>query len=149
MVGFLNTSVMNLCTEIGFVIIMPAFQRTHVTSNAVGLLLQYALNLRSEGGLGLRRVQWQANAANVASVGVAERMGFRKEALLKWDRVFHGGRQAGKVGNNRVMPRRGAPGEVGESENEEIGRDTVLLSLCCDDWEDGGREKVKTLMERR
>jgi RimJ/RimL family protein N-acetyltransferase len=149
MIAYLNTSAANLSTEVGFVIIMPAFQRTHVTSNAVGLLLQYALNLPSEGGLGLRRVQWQTNSPNAASVAVAERMGFRKEALLKWDRVFHGGWETGKAGNNRPMPRRGTAVESGESNKEPMGRDTVMLSLCWDDWEEGGKEKVEAAMNRR
>jgi RimJ/RimL family protein N-acetyltransferase len=148
-IAYLNTSAVNLLTEIGFVIILPAFQRTHVTSNAVGLLLQYALNLPSEGGLGLRRVQWQTNSPNAASIAVAERMGFRKEALLKWDRVFHGGWETDKTGNNRTMPRRGAAVESGESNKEPMGRDTVMLSLCFDDWEEGGKEKVEAAMNRR
>ena len=141
-IGFLNSSPQNLSTEIGFVIITPPFQRTHVTSNAVGLLLLYTLNLPGDGGLGLRRVQWQTNSANAASVGVAERMGFRKEGLLRWDRVLHSGLEKGKIGNGRIMPRT-------DGNENDIGRDTIMLSLCWDDWEDGGREKVKILMDRR
>ena len=143
-IGLLNTSFENLSTEIGFVVIAPPFQRTHVTSNAVGLLMQYTLDLPDQGGLGLRRVCWQANIPNVASVRAAERMGFRKEGLLKWDRVFHGGWETGKVGNNRPMPRRGENGE-----RQEMGRDTIMLSHCWDDWEEGGRNTVKSIMERR
>jgi RimJ/RimL family protein N-acetyltransferase len=142
-----STHPSRIYPEIGTVIIMPAFQRTHVTSNAIGLLLQYTLDLPNDGGLGLRRVQWQCNSANNASSCVAERMGFKREALLKWDRVFHGGRQTGKVGNNRVVPRRGI--EDGDlSKQEELGRDTIMLSMCWDDWDGGGKEKVKSLMER-
>jgi len=150
-IGFLNTSVQNLSTEIGAIIIIPSFQRTHVTSNAVGLLLQYALDLPQDGGLGLRRVQWQTNAGNDVSIGTAERMGFRKEGLLRWDRVLHGGWEKGKAGNGRITPQRGlADQHKGvEGRGKDIGRDTVMLSLCWDDWEEGGREKVKGLMERR
>lgn len=149
-IGFLNTSAANLCTEIGFVITLPPFQRTHVTSNAVGLLLQYALDLPSPaegalplgrekqggGGLGLRRVQWQANSLNLSSIRAAERMGFKHEAVLRWDRVLREGREMGKVGNGREVA-------------GDIGRDSVMLSLCWDDWEDGGREKVLSIMKRR
>ncbi|PPQ69008.1 hypothetical protein CVT26_001942, partial [Gymnopilus dilepis] len=46
--GLINSSAPNLSTEIGCIIILPAFQRTHVASNAVGLLLQYALNLPNQ-----------------------------------------------------------------------------------------------------
>jgi hypothetical protein len=35
-IGFLNTSVEDLWTEIGFVVTLPRYQRTHVTSNAIG-----------------------------------------------------------------------------------------------------------------
>jgi RimJ/RimL family protein N-acetyltransferase len=146
-IGLLNTSVEHLSTEFGFVVIFPAFQRTHVTSNAIGLLMRYTLDLPNEGGLGLRRVVWQANAPNNASVRAAERMGFRKEALMRWDRVLEGGWEKGKVGNDRAMPNRGAEG--GDGEKQEMGRDTVTLSHCWDDWEEGGRDKVKSVMERR
>jgi len=152
--GFLNTSPANLSTEVGFAIILPPFQRTHVTSNAIGLLLQYALDPPSDssdgdgsisfgreqrggrGGLGLRRVQWQANSLNTASIRAAERMGFKHEAVLRWDRVLREGREKGKVGNGREV-------------SDDIGRDTIMLSLCWDDWEGGGREKVLGVMERR
>lgn len=136
--GFLNTSRMNLCTEIGFVTILPQFQRTHVTSNAVGLLLHYSLDLPSAGGLGLRRVVWQTNALNAASVRAGERMGFRKEGILRWDRVLPSGK-VGNGGEERVGdPRQGCP-----------GRDTAILSLCWDDWESGGRERVDAIMARK
>jgi len=138
-VGFLNTSTTNLSTEIGFVMVLPPFQRTHVTTNAVGLLLHYALDLPTAGGLGLRRVQWQANSSNASSIRSAERLGFKTEALLKWDRVLPG---VGKVGNGKEK-RKGDPRE------DTLGRDTVLLALCWDEWEDGGRETVRKLMERR
>jgi RimJ/RimL family protein N-acetyltransferase len=142
-IALLNTSVGNLSTEI-VIVIAPPFQRTHVTSNAIGLLMQYTLDLPREGGLGLRRVCWQANVPNDASVRAAERMGFRKEALMKWARVFHGGWETGKVSNNRPMPRQGEDGEM-----QEMGRDTIILSHCWDDWEEGGRDKVKSIMEKR
>ncbi|KAK0221352.1 hypothetical protein IW262DRAFT_1373079 [Armillaria fumosa] len=57
--------------------ILPAFQRTHATSNAVGILLNCALNLPADGGLGLRRVVWIAGASNAPSVGTATRTGWR------------------------------------------------------------------------
>lgn len=138
--GLLNTSSVNLATEIGFVIVLPAFQRTHVASNAVGLLLHYCLDLPAEGGLGLRRVVWQANALNRPSVGAAERMGFRLEGVLRWDRVIPKGRvHAG----NRRGEREGDPKAGYE------GRDTAMLGLCWDDWEGGAREKVDAIMARK
>lgn len=137
--GFLNSSARNLSTEIGFVMILPPFQRTHVASNAVGLLLHYCLDLPSAGGLGLRRVMWQANALNVGSVKAAERMGFKHEALLRWDRVLPKGKE---MAGNRVEGRKGDPMEGC------VGRDTVMLSLCWDDWEAGDKERVDAAMAR-
>lgn len=49
-ISYINTSKVNLSSEIGVVIILPEYQRTHVTTNAVGLLLQYAFAPPVEGG---------------------------------------------------------------------------------------------------
>ena len=141
--GYLNTEPMHFKTEIGFIIVLPSFQRTHVTTNTVGLLMQYALELPSSSffpGLGLRRVQWQTNALNTKSIRAAERMGFKMEGILRWDRVLPGGK--GKPHNGIELrandPKPGAP-----------GRDTAMLSICWEDWENGGREKVLKLMARQ
>ncbi|OJA14176.1 hypothetical protein AZE42_11036 [Rhizopogon vesiculosus] len=141
-VSYIDTSSVNLSTEIGYIVILPPFQRTHVTSNAVGLLLQYALESPSQGGLGLRRVQWNCSSMNAPSIRAAERMGFKKEGILKWHRVYHGGKDKGKVHNGREFPR-GGHGE------QDYARDTVILSHCWDDWEQGGRENVQTIMGRQ
>lgn len=140
-IGYLHGSPTNLSIEVGFIIVLPPFQRTHVTTNAVGLLLRYALDLptASPPGLGLRRVQWQASERNQASIRVAERMGFKREARLRWDRVFIGGR--GKVGNGEDI-------REGDPKPGTLGRHTVLLAICWDDWENGWREQVTRLMDR-
>ena len=139
LIGLLNSSVINLVTEIGFVLILPPFQRTHIASNATGLLLGYTLNLPSESppGLGLRRVVWQAHSLNKASVGLAERMGFKLEGILRWERALSPRKK--EMGRT---PRKGDP------RRDYVGRDTALLALCWDDWEDGGRDKVKLVMRR-
>ncbi|KAL7272052.1 hypothetical protein RUND412_005164 [Rhizina undulata] len=130
-VALMNTSTANRNTEIGY--------RTHVTSNAVGLLLFYCLDTPAAGGLGLRRVTWQTSSANPASMWTAERLGFVKEGVLRWDRVFEGG-----VGNGNVGP------EVGGLEGEgDLGRDTVVYGQCWDDWNNGGRERMLKIMDRR
>jgi RimJ/RimL family protein N-acetyltransferase len=139
-VGLLNTSPMNLSTEIGFIITFPPYQRSHVSSNAVGLLLHYLLDPPSSSspptppGLGLRRVQWQTNVQNTPSISLAKKMGMKWEADLKWDRVLPVG--GGKPGNGRRKR------EGGE------GRDTATLAICWDDWEGGGRDVVRAVMER-
>jgi RimJ/RimL family protein N-acetyltransferase len=138
-IAYLNSSTTNMATEIGLVVVLPPFQRPHVTSNAVGLLQQYALNPAPEG-LGLRRVVWMANALNVASIRAAERMSFRKEGVLRWERVFHDGVANGKQGNGRPVPK---------GQEKDLGRDSIILALCWDDWEEGAREKVQAIMDRR
>jgi RimJ/RimL family protein N-acetyltransferase len=139
LIGLLNSSPTNLVTEIGCVVILPSFQRTHVASNATGLLLEYTLNLPSEipPGLGLRRVVWQANALNNASVDLAKRMGFKLEGVLRWER----GLPPGKEETGRIS-------REGDPRRDYVGRDTTLLAFCWDDWEEGGRDKVKLIMQR-
>lgn len=77
------------------VIVFPAYQRTFVATNAVGLLLQYGLDAPSQGGLGLRRVQWQAAADNEASIRLAKRMLMTFEGIARWERTI----DPGKMGN--------------------------------------------------
>jgi RimJ/RimL family protein N-acetyltransferase len=74
------TRFLSQSTEIGFVITLKSAQRTHVTSNAVGMLMKYALNLPSDPtfpGLGLRRVQWTCDSGNKPSLTTAKRLGFQ------------------------------------------------------------------------
>ncbi|KAL4066620.1 acyl-CoA N-acyltransferase [Scleroderma citrinum] len=146
MIGYLNTCPINLKTEIGFIMVFPPFQRTHVATNAVGLLLQYALdppsssdNVRSHG-LGLRRVQWQTNELNTQSIRTAERMGFKFEGILRWDRVLPSGK--GKLGNGVQL-------RADDPKPGMVGRHTVILSICWDDWENGGREEALRIMARQ
>jgi hypothetical protein len=69
------------------VIILKSAQRSHVTPNATGLMLQYMLNLPSDPtfpGLGLRRVQWMCYNGNARSAALAQRLGFHMEGTLRW-----------------------------------------------------------------
>ncbi|KAF2402293.1 acetyltransferase [Trichodelitschia bisporula] len=121
MISFLNTSAAHMSTEIGCIVILPPFHRTHVTTNAAGLMLQFALNSPIDGGLDLRRVVWQVSSMNAASIRVAERLGFHQEGLLRWHFVFPNAIQMGKVGNGRALP----PG----CSEHDLGRDTVVFSM--------------------
>lgn len=95
-VGFLSTNPNNLSIEVGYLVIFPAFRRTHITANAVGLLTLFALTPETsfgatefpDGGLGYRRVAYQAHYLNEPSIRVAERFGFVREAIQKWQRVL-------------------------------------------------------------
>lgn len=46
-----STSVVHKRTEIGYVAILPECQRTHVTTNSVGLMLQHAFEKPDNGGI--------------------------------------------------------------------------------------------------
>ncbi|KAF9483157.1 acyl-CoA N-acyltransferase [Pholiota conissans] len=134
LIGWLHASPANLTYEIGPVIVLPAFQRTFVTANAVGLLLRYALDLPAEGGLGFRRVTWTANPFNDKSISAAEKMGFTKEAVMRWTWVLPKGKDG--------------PHPAPEGRGEGNGRDSALLSVCWDDWVGRVKELVKERMER-
>lgn len=135
LIGLYTTSAQNLTTEIGPVIVAPAFQRTHVSSNAIGIIMHYALDLASAGtgGLGMRRAQWKTHPTNVASVKVAERMGLAYEGTMRWAFVLPEGKEGRKS-------REGDP-------LSGLGRDSVLFAICWDDWENSVREKVDQLMD--
>ncbi|KAF9241842.1 acyl-CoA N-acyltransferase [Melanogaster broomeanus] len=81
--GLLETDKTNLVTEIGPAIVLPAFQRTHVASHAVGLLLKRILDI-APSGLGFRKVKWVASPSNLPSNKLAQRMGFKFEGLIRW-----------------------------------------------------------------
>lgn len=134
-IALANTSPLNLVAEVAYLVILPAFHRTYVTTNAIGLLLQYCLDLPSQGGLGLRRILYRANALNAGSLRAAERLGFRTEAVSRWMLIT--GRE-GKIGNGREVPN-----------GQGMGWDIAVLGMCWDDWETGGREKVVGMMSRR
>jgi len=133
-IGLVGSSKSNLSTEIGPVVILPSFQRTHVCSNAIGLMLHYCFDLPDAGGLGFRRVQWNTNPTNPASIKVADKMGFIYEGTMRWMWVLPQGKDGRKV-------RDGDP-VTGP------GRDSVLLAVCWDDWEGGVRDRVDKVMKK-
>ena len=140
-IGLVDASPANLSVEIAWVLVFPERQRTYVTSNAIGLLLRYCLELPGDlqrPGLGFRRVQWTAHTENGASQAAARRMGFKEEGVRRWSWVI----AEGMEGNGIAL-------RDGDPESPKPGRHSVLLSLCGDDWESGGREHVERMIERR
>ena len=125
-----DLSLKNLYTEIGLLFTLPAYQGTHVTTNAVGLLMHWCFD-----ELGMRRVQWRSAAENVPSVRVAERLGFQKEMVMRWTSAL-------------------TEGKAGEDVREEDPRPAnrgchiLYLSICWDDWVEW-KEKVQDVMDRR
>ncbi|KAG1734809.1 acyl-CoA N-acyltransferase [Suillus lakei] len=138
-IALLNYSPTNLSVEIGMVCILPAFQRTHVATHAVGTLLKYCFTMsyasQSESGLGLRRVCWHTHPDNEPSLRLAARMGLKREGTLKWTWVLPVGKVLGK------MPRK-------NDLLEGRGRDTAVLATSWEDWKDGAREVVTLQMVR-
>ncbi|KAJ5466982.1 hypothetical protein N7475_004734 [Penicillium sp. IBT 31633x] len=139
-VSFINTSATNQCAEIGFIVILPPYQRSHVASNALGLVLQLAFEAPEKGGLGLRRMHWAANTPNLASARLAERMGFERIGIIPWHMRFVKGKLTGKQGNGKALPAGADP--------EDVWRDTLTLSLAWDQWENGAKERAAKAMER-
>ncbi|KAI0700846.1 acyl-CoA N-acyltransferase [Cerioporus squamosus] len=119
--GYINTVPAHLSTEIGALVSLPAFQGTGVMSAAVALLMQYALLLPGEGGLGLRRVQYQTDASNERSIGLARKFGFQQEGILRWHRVLPGEKSG-------LEPR------AGDGKPGTKGRHTAILAACWDDY---------------
>jgi RimJ/RimL family protein N-acetyltransferase len=135
-IALVATNPVNAVTEMG-VIVFPAFQRTHVATNAIGLLLLWTLDPPSAGGLGLRRVEWQTHAENVASRRAALRMGFEFEGIARWQRVFPHTKAGLPV--EALEKRNGTKGEL-------PGRHSAIFSIVWDEW-DEKRSKVVALME--
>jgi RimJ/RimL family protein N-acetyltransferase len=136
--SLMATNPVNAVTEAG-IILFPEFQRTHVATNAIGLLLLWTLDPPSAGGLGLRRVEWQTHSENAPSRRIALRMGFELEGIARWQRVFPGGKVALPV--DALEKRNGTTGET-------PGRHTAIFSIVWDEWDDK-RAKVIALMERK
>ncbi|GAA5969962.1 hypothetical protein JCM3765_002324 [Sporobolomyces pararoseus] len=152
-VGVKESNFANRMTEIGNVHIAPPFQRTHVSTHSISLLLRWALNPPTPSqpyNLGLRRVQWFANPLNVPSVTAAQKLGFFLEApCIKWERTLPSRR--GKIALD-------LPNFLNEDEERrelEVerggGRHSSLLSLDWERWETKGegREFVDELVNSR
>lgn len=142
-IGWIRIDANNLCLEIGPVIVLPEFQRTFVTTNAIGLILKHVFASPIDGGLGFRRVAWGADPENGKSVGVAEKLGFKQEGTLRWVRVLPEGRAGKPVGSDRQA----FEAEWGRPAAD--GRDSVMLSITWDDWTGGVEEVVNRRMNSK
>ncbi len=136
-IGMYHTVPKNLVTEIAHVLVFPDFRGTHVAKDMVGLLLRYQLELPSAAlpGIGLRRVVWCAHPRNTPSTRLAEKMGFKKEGVLNWLWVLPD-----------TLAVEGRPGRIGDAHSGKTGRDSVVLSHCWDEWENGGKERIEAFL---
>ena len=142
-VSLVNATPEHLRIEIAWLVVFPEFRRSYVTDNAVGLLLNYCLELPDpppgcNRGLGFRRVEWAGHTENQSSLTVAKRMGFKGEYVSRWTWVL----PEGAEGN-------GIPLRDGDPMSTKRGRHTVMFSFCADDWESGGREHVQQMIGRQ
>lgn len=78
-----------------------------------------------------------ASPFNEKSIRAAERMGLRREGVLRWSFVLPASKEGKKVAGWR------------EEVDENDGRDSVILAMCWDDWEKGGREHVEKALARK
>ncbi|KAF7585069.1 hypothetical protein BBP40_001068, partial [Aspergillus hancockii] len=85
LIALLNIVPSQLRLEIGWVLFSPPLQRTTGATEAVYLLLKYALD-----ELGYRRVEWKCNALNEGSKRAALRLGFRAEGVFRQHMVVKG-----------------------------------------------------------
>ncbi|KAF8754625.1 acyl-CoA N-acyltransferase [Rhizoctonia solani] len=95
--------------EVAFVIVFPQYQRTHVNTHAVGLLMHPQ---------------------------AAERLGSKFEGIIRWQRPLPAGRESS------------APFRSDDSLGLP-GRHTAMLAICWDDWENGGKEHIQKLVNRK
>jgi len=138
MIGCLNASADHAILEVGCIITIPKFQRTHVTTNATGLLLQYCLD-PPPNGLGLRRVQWQANSQNERSIHAATRLGFNFEGIIRWQRALPPGSQGNDVDVSHLPEVNGK--KLGP------GRHSAMLALCWDEWSEKKERLLKMMAQ--
>ena len=138
-IGFFNTDATNLVTEIGYVLVFPAFHRTHVAKESVAVLLRYLLSMPSDSppGIGFRRVQWSAHTKNAASIGLAQRMGLKREGDLRWKWVLPD-----------ELSEHGEKGREGDRSGGKHGRHSVMLAVCWDDWENEVKGKTEQFLNK-
>ena len=113
-----------------------------MTSNAVGLLLAYTLDAPPDGGLGLRRCQWQAHARNEASRRVATRMGFTFEGVQRFQRVIPSHKPGNGVDLSRLLLPEATGPKLGQA------RDTAVFAHYCDEWAEKRGQVLRTMEPR-
>lgn len=83
--SFLDMHAQNGVIEIGHIWFGPDLQRTRGATEAVFLMLKYAMD-----DLGYRRMQWKCNSLNEKSRQAARRLGFRFEGIFYNHLIFKG-----------------------------------------------------------
>lgn len=68
-------------------------------------------------------------------------MGYKREALTKWERVLPPRKELVGAGNRATL-------RADDPKPDHPGRNTVILGFSWEDWENGEREKVNKIMNR-
>ena len=138
-VNICSTVPQNLTTEIGYIVVFPEFQHTHIAKEMVALSQRYILQLptQSPPGIGFRRLQWCAHPGNAPSVGLAKRMWFKPEGAMRYMWVLP-----------KELSHMGAKGREGDQFSGQGARHTAVLSVCWDDWEEEVRAKNEVFLNK-
>lgn len=83
--ALMKLSAEHRSAEIGYVLFLPALQRTRGGTEALFLLLRHAFET-----LGLRRCEWRCDSENARSERAALRLGFHREGLLRQHMMVKG-----------------------------------------------------------
>ncbi|KAK2590059.1 hypothetical protein QQS21_012266 [Conoideocrella luteorostrata] len=131
-----GASVENAAAEMG-VLVFPTFRDKLIATNAVGVALLWLLDPPSAGGLGLRRVVWEAHVENMTSRRLALRVGFELEGIKRWARVVKD--EEVSVSAEALARRNGTATEL-------PGRHTAVYSIVWDEW-DAKRPRLISQLE--
>ncbi len=82
---FMDINPLNGVIEIGNIWFGPELQRTRGATEALYLMIKYAMD-----ELGYRRMQWRCNSLNARSRAAAHRLGFRFEGVFYNNLIFKG-----------------------------------------------------------
>ncbi|MGB2201325.1 MAG: GNAT family N-acetyltransferase [Pseudooceanicola atlanticus] len=82
--SFCNIKPATGSIEVGFILMSPRLQRTCAATEAMFLMMQWALEA------GYRRYEWKCNALNMPSRRAAQRLGFSYEGVFRQHMVVKG-----------------------------------------------------------
>lgn len=85
MVSFLNIEPTHRRLELGHIWYGLAFQRTHVNTAAIALMLEHTFE-----ELSYRRAEWKCDALNARSRAAARRLGFQAEGVFRQHIIYKG-----------------------------------------------------------
>lgn len=83
--SYMDMHPANGVIEIGYIWFAPELQRTRAATEAMYLMLDYAMS-----ELRYRRMQWRCNSLNAKSRAAARRLGFRFEGIFHNHLIFKG-----------------------------------------------------------